>query len=54
MDFFPELLTNFTEISPNSGLVVLPNLDDKLFTAVAEQLIVYCDYGDGWEAGGKG
>ena len=50
--FFADRLTDFTEISLNSGLVVLPDLDDALFIVVAEQLTVLTDNGEGGEAGG--
>ena len=50
--FFADRLTDFTEISLNSGLVVLPDLDEALFTVVAEQLTVFTDSREGGEAGG--
>ena len=49
--FFTGHLRYFTESSPNFYLVLLPDLDDELFTVVADQLIVFTDNGDGGGGG---
>ena len=41
--FFDGQLTVFPETSPNSALVGLPDLDDRLFTAVTDQLTVFAE-----------
>ena len=41
--FFHGQLTVFPETSPNSALVGLPDLDDRLFTAVTDQLTVFAE-----------